>query len=120
MYTYMDICIYIYTYLYIYAYVYKAQNCYWVVHYTGFRNMMGLRLSAVDRSGSRHNSELVETSLPGCPCPNPKAPSTQHLRVLIPETILLMVFGSRVLKGGCLEPLGKVFTGMVVIRNMDL
>ena len=36
----------------------------------------------------------------------PESPSTQYLRFLVPKTILLMVFGTRVLKYWILGPLG--------------
>ena len=41
-------------------------------------------------------------------CAYPKGPSTQYLRTLVPETMKSMVFGTRILNIGYLDPLGTV------------
>ena len=58
-------------------------------------------------AGLATQSEL-EAAMQAAGQPLPEGPSTQYLRTLVPKTIPLVVFGTRVLKYWLLGPSGSV------------
>ena len=50
---------------------------------------------------------------------NPEGPSTQYLRLLVPKTILFMVFGTRELKCEVLGPSGEDSQDMSGFPKVD-
>ena len=71
----------------------------------------------------RREGALLETEDPDN-LTLPEGPSTQYLRTLVPKAILLMVFGTKVLKYWVLGPLGSkstdspVITWLVLLRGL--
>ena len=90
--------------IYIYIYTIPYTILYYIIYYTRVPNKLRITLNLglirclfrPSRSLKDHRNLISY----------PEGPSTQYLRFLVPKTILLMVFGPRVLKYWVLGPSG--------------
>ena len=112
-------CVYIYVHLYMYISIYTGtlrsgvllSEPAWAALPSGAEDLLGV-FPAPGPACRKPSGNLKK--VPGPPVP--EGPSTQYLRFPVPKTILLMVFGPRVLKYWVLGPPGicSSFLGLVM------